>query len=341
MKIRFFLIAIFILLIPFYSSAANFNLDTGFAAKADKYDKTLINAVAKAGSRIIGVGIHGVIIYSDNQGKTWQQSEVPTTKTLTAIDCLNKNLCWVVGHDAYILKTSDGGVSWTIQYSDEIFDAPLLSVSMFNNRIGIAVGAFARSLRTNDGGVTWEDFYVTEDEFQPHLNHVLINDEDVYVTGELGLFYHSNDQGKNWITYESGYSGSLWSSLLIEKDKLILIGMSGNIITAYLVNDSIFEFEIHNNGVQNTLTSATNLSDGRIAISGLGGVVSVVDFKINSDISTCVRQDRLGNNAILEADNNMLLIIGQKGTRFHDMNECEISSLQVKSTNTWLVTNIN
>ena len=341
MKIITTTISIFWLLITIPSSAANFNLDTGYAASADKYDKTLINEVDVAGSRIIGVGIHGVIIYSDDQGKNWQQSIVPTTKTLTAIDCLNERLCWAVGHDAYILKTSNGGESWDIQYSDEIFDAPLLSISMFNNRLGIAVGAFAKSLRTNDGGATWEEFFVTEDEFQPHLNNVSTNGMNAYVAGELGLFYHSSDQGLNWTTYETGYNGSLWSSLLIKDDQLILIGMSGNIILATLANDIGFQFEIYNNGIQNTLTSATNLSDGRIAIAGLGGVVSVVDFIQNRDISTCVRQDRLGNNAILETTDNDFLIIGQKGSRFHDMDECQTSSLQANATNTWLVTNIN
>ena len=212
---------------------------------------------------------------------------------------------------------------------------------MFNNRTGIAVGAFAKSLRTNDGGVTWEEFFVTEDEFQPHLNNVSTNGMNAYVAGELGLFYHSSDQGLNWTTYETGYNGSLWSSLLIKDDQLILIGMSGNIILATLEDDINFQFEIYNNGIQNTLTSATNLSDGRIAIAGLGGVVSVVDFNDNSDISTCVRQDRLGNNAILETSDNNFLIIGQKGSRIHDMNACQTSSLQANSTNTWLVTNIN
>jgi photosystem II stability/assembly factor-like uncharacterized protein len=341
MKIITTIISIFWLLITIPLSAANFNLDTGYAASADKYDKTLINEVDMAGSRIIGVGIHGVIIYSDDQGKNWKQSIVPTTKTLTAIDCLNERLCWAVGHDAYILKTSNGGESWDIQYSDEIFDAPLLSISMFNNRVGIAVGAFAKSLRTNDGGTTWEEFFVTEDEFQPHLNNVSTNGMNAYVAGELGLFYHSSDQGLNWTTYETGYNGSLWSSLLIKDDQLILIGMSGNIILATLADDIGFQFEIYNNGIQNTLTSATNLSDGRIAIAGLGGVVSVVDFIQNRDISTCVRQDRLGNNAILETTDNDFLIIGQKGSRFHDMNECQTSSLQANATNTWLVTNIN
>ena len=169
----------------------------------------------------------------------------------------------------------------------------------------------------------------------------MINNNNVFVAGELGLFYHSSDLGQNWITYETGYTGSLWSSLMIKDDQLILIGMSGNIISATSTDNANFKFEIYNNGIKNTLTSATNLSDGRIAIAGLGGVISVVDLEGEKDISTCVRQDRLGNNAVLEAENGNLLIIGQKGSRFHNMEECYTSAMQSSSTNTWLVTKIN
>ena len=62
MKIITATLSIIFLLATFSANAANFNLDTGYAASASKYDKTLINEVDMAGSRIIGVGIHGVII---------------------------------------------------------------------------------------------------------------------------------------------------------------------------------------------------------------------------------------------------------------------------------------
>ena len=53
MKIITTIISIFWLLITIPSNAANFNLDTGYAANADKYDKTLINEVDMAGSRTV------------------------------------------------------------------------------------------------------------------------------------------------------------------------------------------------------------------------------------------------------------------------------------------------
>ena len=117
--------------------------------------------------------------------------------------------------------------------------------------------------------------------------------------------------------------------------------MSGNIITATPTDNNKFEFKNYYNGVKNTLTSAVNLSDGKIAISGLGGVISVVDFNGNKDISTCVRQDRLGNNAIVESENGNFLIIGQKGARLHSMQECHANSMQSSSVNTWISSKIN
>ena len=71
------------------------------------------------------VGVHGIIVYSDDEGETWTQAEtVPFTKTLTDISCPSQNKCWAVGHDATILHSFDGGKSWEIQYQDVDFDAP-------------------------------------------------------------------------------------------------------------------------------------------------------------------------------------------------------------------------
>ena len=102
-----------------------------------------------------------------------------------------------------------------------------------------------------------------------------------------------------------------------------------------------FEFKNYNNGVKNTLTSAIKLANNNIAISGLGGVITIVDFNNDKSISTCIRQDRLGNNAIVEAKNNNLLIIGQKGARLHNMDECYASSMQSTSANAWVETKTN
>tara|TARA_B110000879_G_scaffold207751_1_gene291989 strand:+ start:119 stop:1138 length:1020 start_codon:yes stop_codon:yes gene_type:complete len=329
------------ILISLNATAANFNLDTGNAATSPKYNKTLINAIDVADERIIGVGIHGIIIYSDDNGENWHQANVPTTLTLTDIDCVTEYLCWATGHDALILKSQDKGENWIKQFEDAIFDAPLLSISMYDSMSGIAVGAFAKALGTVDGGNTWNEFYITQDEFQPHINTIIVDENYAYAAGELGNFYVSADKGKNWKLFDTGYTGSIWASSILSSNTLLLLGMSGNIILTNSTSADNYDFKIYNNGIKNTLTSGKILTNGNIAVSGLGGVISIVDLNNKKNISTCVRQDRLGNTGIIELSNNKLLVAGEKGLRVHDMQECYLTSLDTVSVNTWISKSIN
>ena len=53
--------------------------------------KALINAMERVDDRIYAVGEHGIIIYSDDLGDNWTQSEnVPFTNTLTDKDWISK-----------------------------------------------------------------------------------------------------------------------------------------------------------------------------------------------------------------------------------------------------------
>ena len=61
----------------------------------------------------------------------------------------------------------------------------------------------------------------------------------------------------------------------------------------------VFTFEYQNIGVKNSLTNAIILDDGRIAISGNSGTVTIVDLFNKKNIETCVRSDRLSNTCLL------------------------------------------
>ena len=118
---NYLIITILTFFFTFSSSifAANFNYGTEFAAKSELAHLSLINALEKVGGRIYGVGVHGIIIFSDDEGETWTQADsVPTQNTLTDISCSTEQLCWATGHDATILHSNDSGKTWNIQYID-------------------------------------------------------------------------------------------------------------------------------------------------------------------------------------------------------------------------------
>ncbi len=68
-----------------------------------------------------------------------------------------------MGHDATILATQDGGLSWQQQFSSPELARPLLDVWFADSQNGIAVGAYGLFLRTTDGGQSWQK------EFHPEL----------------------------------------------------------------------------------------------------------------------------------------------------------------------------
>ena len=77
--------------------------------------KHLILDIASAGDRLVAVGEYGNILYSDDQGISWRQAQVPVQVTLTAVHFPTANKGWAVGHDAVILHSEDTGETWRKQ----------------------------------------------------------------------------------------------------------------------------------------------------------------------------------------------------------------------------------
>ena len=369
------IIAFFITFMNF-SYASNFYYGSGFAAKSELASKSLINAMEQISDRIYAVGVHGIIIYSDDLGETWTQSEkVPYQNTLTDISCSSVMNCWASGHDATVLHSNDGGINWVIQHEDPDFDAPLLSIHMFDDKEGVALGAFALSLRTSNGGESWEYLFIDDDDFQPHLNYTYGDAQiwrksarnETYAVGELGKYYLSDDRGLNWLVVQTGYEGSYWSGVKVDEGQSLLLGMSGNITltTLYGQNDEIpldkpttvacyesgyyqgdckvFVFDNLNIGTKNSLTNGVVLNDGRIALSGNGGVIAIVDLIKKNTIETCIRSDRLSNTSIIPLNSDEFLIAGEKGVRKHSMSECydNFASKNNNSQDSYITVNLN
>ncbi len=88
------------------------------------------------------------------------QQHIPLNNDLNSIHFVNNNLGWIVGQDAIILGTIDGGLNWNIQdspvRSNSRGDNDLYSVYFIDINHGWAVGRDGIILNTIDGGAKWE-----------------------------------------------------------------------------------------------------------------------------------------------------------------------------------------
>jgi len=285
--------------------------------------RSLLLDGAAAGGLIVAVGERGHVLVSHDQGRTWEQKQVPTRATLNAVHLHDENLGWAVGHDAVILKTGDGGESWQrVHYAPEE-ERPLLDVWFRDDRNGFAIGAYGFFLVTGDGGETWtaREFAAQGEEvvdefygggFDYHLNHLARTDSGrLFIAAEAGTVYRSDDAGESWTTLPSPYEGSFFGSLPLEGDALLLFGLRGHLYRSDDAGESWTEVETSTTAM---LTDGIRLADGTVVVAGLSGTLLVsrdggVTFTLNQ------REDRLGVSSILETADGGLVLVGEGGAR--------------------------
>ena len=310
--------------------AAEAPADVVYATESAKAAKSLILDVVHAGARLVAVGDRGHIVYSDDQGKTWTQAKVPTRQLLTAVYFVDDKNGWAVGHDAQILASADGGLTWTKQFEDLARESPLLDVWFKDANSGFAVGAYGTLLETTDGGKHWDDVsdrLDNEDQF--HLNAIAsVKDAGLFIVGESGSMFRSADDGQTWEKLEGPYEGSLFGVIgTAQPQTLLAYGLRGNLYrsTDFGSNWEQVELKAARGALEFGLSGGTLLEDGSIVIVGNGG--SVISSSDNGEtFSVFNRPDRISLSSVTAAGNGNLILTGQGGLHVTQPNGAETNN---------------
>jgi len=306
------------------------NLEGNASIVAPLADRSLLVDIGSARDTVVAVGERGHILVEDGKGK-WRQSQVPTRTMLTGVHLQDALTGWAVGHDAVILRTSDGGKTWEAVYSDPELESPLLDVWFADERHGFAVGAYSLFLETWDGGTSWrarafepvadagdggfdasadidsDDF---SDVYDFHLNSLVPGqDGTLYIAAEGGNLYRSGDGGATWREMSSPYHGSFFGLLPLGNGTLLAFGLRGHL---YRSGDEGATWQTIETGVKEMLTDGVLLEDGGIVIVGLGGTVLRSNDGGRRFELTRLR-DRHGLSAIVQTGNGRLLAVGEGG----------------------------
>ena len=288
------------------------------AVEAPLAIESLLLDGAAVGARLVVVGERGHVLVSTDDGASWTQAEVPTRALLTAVHMHDERTGWAVGHDAVILRTGDGGETWTLMHQAPEEELPLLDVWFRDDRTGFAVGAYGYFLATDDGGETWTSRAISEDDF--HLNALVpvadgMSESDrpgsrrLYIAAEAGIAYRSDDGGATWRELPSPYAGSWFGGLAPDENRLLLTGLRGHLFRSGDGGETWTEVAT---GTQATLTGAVRLPSGSIVITGLEGSVLTSDDGGRS-VSVRTLPSREGVSAALPLAGGGVLLIGEFG----------------------------
>ncbi|CAG2153973.1 WD40/YVTN/BNR-like repeat-containing protein [Cupriavidus numazuensis] len=229
----------------------------------------------RAGKRIVAVGEHGIVLLSDDEGKTYRQARsVPVSATLSAVTFTDDKHGWVVGQWGVILATRDGGETWEKQRMDTTADQPLFSVLFTNDREGIAVGLWSLMLQTHDGGKTWTKTTLPKPpdggKADRNLYHVFADQKGaLYISAEQGIVLKSTDGGANWDYLATGGKGSLWSGVAMPDGRIVVGGLLGSLFQS---SDGGATWSPLKAGTKSSITSLIAAGSGLIAV-GLDGLV--------------------------------------------------------------------
>lgn len=269
---------------------------------------------ARAGQRIVAVGDYGIVLLSDDQGKTFRQAtRVPVASTLTAVSFADDKNGWAVGHWGAILRTGDGGENWSVQRTDTSEDRPLFSVHFFNAEEGIAVGLWSLVLRTRDGGKSWETITLPAPpeggKADRNLFKVFASPRgSLFVAAERGLILRSDDRGQTWHYLNTGYKGSFWSGAALDDGTLIVAGLRG---TLYRSTDDGRTWAATASGSKSSLTDIVEVGDKVIGV-GLDGV-QIESTDRGASFVWTQRDDRLSMTAAVAAGPAGLVRFSKRG----------------------------
>lgn len=269
--------------------------------------RALLNGIVRAGQRLVAVGEHGLVIWSDDNGKAWHQAAVPVDVNLTAVAFVDKNHGWAIGHQGVVLSSEDGGESWRkrldgIQAAaltlaqaeqeaasldeaardeylnaaqrlvDDGPDKPLLAL-MFNgpNRVSV-VGAFNLALRSRDGGRTWRAFSgQVENPDGLHLYALQTQGRTRFIAGEQGLLLATSPGGGSFKRLASPCEGSYFGLLSLASDRLLLFGLQANVFRS---DDGGQQWQpVTIDGAKASFNAGLQLSDGSVVLLDQGGRV--------------------------------------------------------------------
>jgi photosystem II stability/assembly factor-like uncharacterized protein len=243
---------------------------TAYAAEA-----TILGAT-HAGARIVGVGEYGVVLLSDDHGKTFRQARaVPVSSTLTGVSFADARNGWAVGHWGVILHTADGGATWDMQRSDTNEDRPLFAVHFFDDKEGIAVGLWSLVLATHDGGAHWAKVELPAPpgagRADRNLQAAFADAQGIlFVPAERGMVLRTKDRGRTWDYLDTGYKGSFWTGIALRDGTLLVGGLRGSM---YRSTDGGEHWQQVDSGAKSSVTDIVQTGNGTVEAVGLDGTM--------------------------------------------------------------------
>jgi len=229
-------------------------------------------AITRAGDRLVSVGEAGVVLLSDDNGKTWRQAEVPVALSLTAVQFLDDRTGYATGHMGVVLKSIDGGEHWT-RLMDGIRAADLTLQRAEAIRAALPADADAELVKRAERGVRDAELLVADGPDKPFLGLHFSDADNGFVFGAYNLILHTSDGGRSWTSWADRVAnprGLHLYGMAAAGSRLLLAGEQGLLLRADAAEE---RFEPIDSPYKGSYFGIEAAGDGVVVAYGLRGNV--------------------------------------------------------------------
>ena len=149
----------------------------------------------------VAVGNKGVIVFTSDGGKAWQEADAPQSalaNKLLRVRVFGSAEAWAVGESGVVLRTSDFGRTWVTAGKAE----DIAWNDVWHSDAGtLLVGEFGQIKRSKNGGANWEDI---ASPVKSSLMSVAFRDaRNGIAVGLSGVVLATRDGGQTWTRMRS------------------------------------------------------------------------------------------------------------------------------------------
>jgi photosystem II stability/assembly factor-like uncharacterized protein len=172
---------------------------------------------------------------------SWIRRPSGTMAWLRSVYFLDQNRGWVAGSGGTLLRTTDGGESWTkllplsrdtlhdVYFADDNVGWLIAERDMLKLKTNDEPRSYL--LKTEDGGFSWRRIFLNSKDANARLVRlVFIDSQRGWVFGESGVVFATQDGGAHWMRQSSPTKHLLLGGAFVADGHGLLVGAAATIV---------------------------------------------------------------------------------------------------------------
>jgi photosystem II stability/assembly factor-like uncharacterized protein len=235
-------------------------------------------------------GLSATVLKTIDGGATWTNisanlPEIITTYAQLSTQAINDfyfldaNNGFATGYNGIILKTIDGGATWTFHGS--LGAGTYRSIFFVNATTGFIASHGKLIKKTEDGGQNWINWTSTETTFNHFFEIRFFNETTGVAIGDGGSIFRTADTGVTWtrVVIDPAPTGQLWGLTVVSATTAYASGQVGQIYKTTDAGATWTKEDIGNN--TSIFRGMSNAGDSKVLAVGDAGEI----FKLKSSSS--------------------------------------------------------